>query len=389
MMQMISSGSGSQSKSSSCRGQSSMDFMRSAKIDINDNGNIRRLSHRLQRTERMLSSPTYHPYARSIRSPAPFESSNRVQSLHPSTPSSSTLNSSLSGSQEYDPRKSFSSNSSTSEDPFIQPINPRVRRIKRAETFTSSSLHSPMRSLKRAPSYGGSSRNSLDSVAMSVDYKAKDSDVTSSDEEEKLRSKKAKKARTQASSPTPTTPSVPFTPASSRPMTRSKTSSLKTPAPKPVKSTSTVIKPGKQPSTPSSKAASRLPRANLQRNSSIIGPELPNPQPNLAMPTSIRSPRTARPAASSKIVDTPTSIKTNSTGSVARSPPVSSPVGRSPSVQSPPKTLRRSKGTAPATRRAPARKISFGSLLPAAEEENDPEGGAGCGLGLGSAFQLR
>lgn len=344
------------------------------------------LSHRLQRTERMLTSPNVHPYARSVRSPPPFESS--IHSLN-SSASSATLNSAMSGSHDYDPRKSFSSMSSTSDDPFIQPIIPRVRRMKRAETFTSSSLYNPLRSLKRAPSYGDSARNSLDSNSMNVDYKAKDSDATSSDEEEKLRSKKAKKARTQASSPTPT---VPSTPASLKPPTRSKVAPSKLPMSKATKTPSTTSKPSSKPlsSSAMSKSTSKSKTTGHKRNSSLLGPELPNPQPTPVMPSSIHSPRPMK-LAGSKIVATPSTIN-----SMAMTPPVSSPVGKSPGVQTPPRSLqRRHKGTTTVTsgssaipRRGLARKIEFGSLMPTAEEENIPTNGGG-GLGLGSAFQLR
>ncbi|KAH7925813.1 hypothetical protein BV22DRAFT_402860 [Leucogyrophana mollusca] len=65
--------------------QSSMDFMLNAKLDrdLDHNDTIARLSHRLQKHERTLTS-SYHPYLR----PA------KHHSLAPSTPSSSTLNSS-------------------------------------------------------------------------------------------------------------------------------------------------------------------------------------------------------------------------------------------------------------------------------------------------------
>ncbi|KAI0078747.1 hypothetical protein K474DRAFT_1706147 [Panus rudis PR-1116 ss-1] len=347
--------------------QSSMDFMQTPKIDINDNSSLRRLSHRLQRTERMLATPSYHPYARSTT--PTFDSPSHTRSLNPSTPSSSTLNSSIDGCRPSHYRRSCSSTiSSSSDDPFIQPIVPRPRRLRRADTFTSSALCTPSRHLKRAPSFGTSSRNSRDSAAMSVDFSTKDSDVTSSDEEEKLRTKRAKKARTQAASP------IPHSQTSTQPSSAQRKKSSKTST---AKSTS-------QPSTSSKGSAAAAPskpskpRANVKRNPSILGPELPHPQP---------TPKSPAAAPRSPVKSTRPKVLTSPSSSGPTSPRDPSLLG-SP-VQTPPKTLRRTKGSVHPSRRAPARKISFGSILPATEEDNPAATGTGCGLGLGSAFQLQ
>ncbi|KAL4243813.1 hypothetical protein ABKN59_010712 [Abortiporus biennis] len=327
--------------------QSSMDFMQSDRLDIANNTNIRRLSRRLQKTDRLLTSPPLNRYAHSSRASSPAFGSSRTPSLNPSTPSSTTLNSTNSGSNRC-------------------PVDPRVQRLKRAETFSGSSPFLASRSLKRAPSFG-SSRNSLDSSVMSVDFSSKDSDVTS-DEEEKLRGQKAKKARTKASSPTPTSPpTTTISPLPSSPMKRASRSrpTNKSPSKNTFKGS---------PSIPTSKPTGPMKRkANLRRNPSIIGPELPNPQPNLPPPASNRSPH-YRSGFSS-----PSPKEGLHFASPALAPPAT------PSSPAAPKSLKRTKPSSMA-RRAPARKISFGSLLPVVD---DHRLGGGAGSGLGSAFQLQ
>ncbi|KAJ3479525.1 hypothetical protein NLI96_g8992 [Meripilus lineatus] len=368
--------------------QSSMDFMQTAKIDIKDNGNIRRcvhfslifpprspladgpesLSRRLQRTDRILTSPTYHPYALPSRpsSPAPFAFTKRgTPSLNPSTPSSTTLNSSISSSRSCRLQRSISSLSSASDQFSLSSVEHKMRRIKRAETFSVSEAFA--RPLKRAPSFSASSRGSMESVAMSIDFNARDSDVTS-DEEEKIRyRRKTKKARTKATSPPPTR--IPLTP--SKPG-RLSTPTNVTPSATPISKAT----PTNRDSRSSAVKASAKPRANLKRNPSILGPELPNPQPNLEPPASIRAAYSPYPKPF-KVVRSPSQVP-ESPYSLTNVPPTT------PQTQ-PTRTLKRTKASASLNRRAPARKISFGSLAPPVEE---PVVG-GAGLGLGSAFQLR
>jgi len=350
--------------------QSSMDFVETAKADIKDNTNIHRLSRRLQKTDRVLTSSAYHPYARYTRAPSPtFGSSNRkTPSLNPSTPSSTTLNSTISESRSCRLQRSVSSLSSSSDIYASSALNPRVQRIKRSETFSGSAPCSP-RSLKRAPSFGASSRNSMESVTMSID---RDSDVTS-DEEEKVRSKKAKKARTKAPSPTQLSPSFPLT--SPAKVVNRPTATAKTPSSRASKA---APYPATKPSKTSSVQSSTKPRMTLERNPSMLGPELPNPQPTLPLPATLRSTRNSGRQLP-KSPDLPRG-----------SPMCASPATRIPTLSSPQtpgtKSLKRTKASIPTSRRPPARKISFGSLAPSLEDQCISGGAA---LGLGSAFQLR
>ncbi|THH28325.1 hypothetical protein EUX98_g5870 [Antrodiella citrinella] len=341
--------------------QSSMDFMQAAKVDIKDNDYIRRLSRRLQRTDRILESP-FHPYAQHHHRP----SSPAYGSLRPSTPSSTTLNSTASSSRPFRMKRSMSSLSSSSD--ASRAPDPRVQRIIRSDSFAGSS-----RPLKRAPSFGASSRNSLESVAMSVDNISKDSDVTSSDEEEKMRSRKAKKARTKSSSPTPP-PETPFiSPAPRKVQQRSKTKV------KPATRTPPVASGSPTSATTSPEVASVRPtkrRANVRRNPSILGPELPNPQPNLEPPASVIPPYS--PPRSPSVAS-----GFNSPYNLTRIPTLSTGIPSTPS-SSTSRPLRRSKPSAPIPRLAPARIIAFGDIPPTSPEKP----GAGAGLGLGSAFQL-
>ncbi|KIP07635.1 hypothetical protein PHLGIDRAFT_35343 [Phlebiopsis gigantea 11061_1 CR5-6] len=337
--------------------QSSMDFMQSAKINVQDNSHLSRLSRRLQKTERVLTSPTYKLYGRSS-SP-----SRGHYSLNPSTPSSSTLNSGISDTGPSRIRRSMSSLSSASDQPIVV-----SRRMRRSETFTGSSLRTP--GIKRAPSFG-SSRNSLESAAMSIDFNAKNSDATSSDEEEKLRSQNAKRARRKAASPTPTAPPALPT-SSSRPATRSR-AIPKTPS-KPTSKIASNEKSTEQARTRTSKA-----KADVQRKPNMFGGELPNPQPNLELPAVSRLPRPSPRT----ILKTPASpavphIAPSSPCTPSSVPPMT------PSSQVVGKTSRRSRPTAPLPRASLGRKISFGNLL-SPQDENTR---GGLGSGLGSAFQL-
>ncbi|THG96234.1 hypothetical protein EW026_g5566 [Hermanssonia centrifuga] len=347
-----------------------MDFMQPAKPDLKDNSNIPRLSRRLQRAERILISQPYDRYAQS-------PSLRGTPSLNPSTPSSTTLNSDTPGSRPSRLlRRSISSLSNTSDQYQMPVINPSVQRLKRSDTFGGSTLYPT--GLKRAPSYGGSSRNSMESVAMSIDFNARDSDVTSSDEEEKLRSQKAKRARRKITSPTPTSPpmSSPMPISPVKPILRSKVVPM-TP--------SDAVK-GAQTGKSGKTMQTRLlkPKANLQRNPSILGPELPNPQPNLEPPATIRSSRTTRTPRT--LPDTPSRMSVSPPDNRSTVPASPYNLTHIPSISpQSSRTLRRSRAIAPLPRAPLARKISFGSLAAPVEQGR---AGSGTGLGLASAFQL-
>lgn len=249
-----------------------------------------------------------------------------------------------------------------------QPVPVTVRRIRRSDTFAASTLGP--HGLKRAPSFGNSSRNSLESVAMSIDFDAKNSDATSSDEEEQMRTRKAKRARRKASSP------VPMSPVASPKVNTTVRAAQRTKATP--KSAGSSANKCIQPST--EQPRSSRSKASLQRNPSMFGAELPAPQPNLDPPAVVRANQKTR-------------VVTQEAMLLPGSPSMHSPIPSSPYnlAHIPPmtphdrqsKTLRRSRPTAPLPRVSLSRKISFGNLAPTQEESS-----GAAGLGLGSAFQL-
>lgn len=386
--------------------RSSMDFIASAKLDPKDNDNLSRcvivaifvlcgetdqslssLSNRLQRTERIIPTSSYHPYqrphTRSQARPQPptdHPDSHPPRILNPSTPSSTTL---YSGSSSSDKtrfsrptklhRASTLSSTSSSSDQQMHPPDPRVQRIRRSDSFCGAPFDK-LQSLKRAPSFSASSVQSKNAASAAKQTKYANAQVgresispyPSSDEEEKIRSKKAKKPRvvaSKSSTPIPTAPSTPTTTTSPRPTTRTPKSKPKPTADKPADSDSKSSQSGSGSSTCKSgstvkKAAatngstapkhpsSTKPRANLQRNPSIFG--APLPQPQIQPPSTV----VAAPA-------------------VAPATPQT-------------KTLRRVKAR-PANF---ARRISFSSLVAPSEPQNgELDNRRGC-LELGSAFQL-
>jgi len=184
------------------------------------------------------------------------------------------------------------------------------------------------------------------------DSVSKEKDVVSSDEEEKLRSKKAKRAR-RRSPPTSPTP-LPVETASKPVRKTANKPPSETPVKQPPRTRATSQRDPPKKNDAGTLKGTAKPRANLQRNPSILGGELLNPQPHL-------SPATHRMSISSE--------------ESARNSP-ESPVAY--------KSLRRVKATSFA--RPMARRISFNNLVTAQEENCEPYG---AGLGLGSAFQLR
>ncbi|KAJ8072358.1 hypothetical protein PM082_015917 [Marasmius tenuissimus] len=413
--------------------QSSMDFMNTEDRKLTNNDSITRLSTRLQRTENSLPATTYHPYTRSRaraltqshqngmnrRSSSPPRPEHVPSLINPSTPSSSTLNSlssiSTSAARPRLSRRSVSSftsdvsmlsGSSIGEAPLnnLLPsavagaVDPRMQRVRRSESFcgpshqlnsfsssardgfASSVTPPPTRqTFKRAPSYGMLAQEARDREKekkasgiyhLEARERMNASPCPSSDEEEKIRDKRAKKAR------------VPGAKASKRLVAQEKEAApVETPkklkkvsskaagcadkASKKKSSTSPSTIPESGPS--SSVMGSRPPqRMNLERNPSMFGAELPHLH---------------IPAAS------PSNHRTSSSRSVARSPSTPTRSSRTPdTVPTDPqlkgRTLRRVK------RLAPGRKISFGSLVPPAGEDLIEEDSEDNSKLLGSAFQL-
>ncbi|KAK7050874.1 hypothetical protein VNI00_004986 [Paramarasmius palmivorus] len=403
--------------------QSSMDFMNTDDRKINGSDSITRLSSRLQRAENIVPNNSYHPYTRSRaraqtqsqaqarqshmnrQSPSPPRSGHVPSLISPSTPSSSTLSSlsSLSTSAAR-PRvlrraassltssdASMYSRSSIAEEPpnllpsaVPGPIDARVQRIRRSESFCAPSpntsftspdgfpfpivpSHTPpptRQTFKRAPSYGALAQEARDKekerrnsgvYQHHTREQMNSSPIPSSDEEEKARDKKAKKAR------------VPSSKSSKAKLLVSDTTPKETPKkPKKEKPTVCTDKSAKKKAShtqseasPSASMGVRPLRMNLERNPSIFGAELPH----LHIPSSASSHSTAPvpPGTPSQRVGTPSAMPTDPQRKV--------------------KTLRRVK------RLAPSRKISFGSLVPTSEDAA-MEDGDDAGNALGSAFQL-
>ncbi|KAF9000684.1 hypothetical protein BDQ17DRAFT_1391226 [Cyathus striatus] len=385
--------------------QSSMDFMNAIGADVKNNKNITKLSDRLQHAERLLSSPAYHPYSRTRpqvqrRSSSPPRNSQVPSLINPSTPSSSTLNtiSSLS-SRKRVYRSSLSATSVSSAGASLP--DPRIQRVRLSDPLCNvvppvpppKDVLSPVaRGVKRAPSFGALAQDKKESA-----HTRDNSTVScpSSDEEEKLRSQNAKKARTKPrmTTPPPSSPSVGTSPPSSP-------GELQSPPPikeksKPKKKS--VSKEGGLMSSKSSatsksnmikegdnkhflKPRENTTKMNLQRNPSIFGAELPQLQSPPSSPvqkTRFPPPVVLSPAASIALAASP-AMSLSPPDSVASGPPPTQKV----------KTLRRVR------RLAPARRISFGSLVvPSDGADGDHEGddeaavtsGRNC---LGSAFQL-
>ncbi|KAF5359760.1 hypothetical protein D9756_003249 [Leucocoprinus leucothites] len=410
--------------------QSSMDFILNTEgTDIKNNEHLARLSSRLQRAERQVA---HHPYHRSTRSnhctsPPP---STAVPSLTtPSTPSSSTLNTLSSFStQRRNLRRTISSVSSSSlsiissSSDGILP-NPRVQRLMQDDGFTpSKDAHSTSKTgVKRAPSFGAlaqeARRGYLAQPPDNTHSHKNSGTCPSSDEEERIRTKHVKKARKLSSpscntaTPPPDSP-APTTPSSSPIVTRRGTSKTKDLSLKLSKSpkdsrgenkerSSKVKKENLQSLGKGSKAkpsTKPLPM-NLQRNPSMLGPELPllsnaplSPAPitSTRVPPSPRSPsptRSAPRALPSALRPAFSPSPTASPTPLNKAPLLNPPVDLNASpINSQGKTLRRVR------RLAPARRISFSSLVPPGDEadadgEGDGEEKSGR-IELGSAFQL-
>ncbi|RXW21773.1 hypothetical protein EST38_g4100 [Candolleomyces aberdarensis] len=400
--------------------QSSMDFLDSAGTDLKKNDNIAR---RLQRSDRAFPNPGYHPYSRRNahahrRSSSPPPLTKVPSLISPSTQSSDTLDSF--DSFDTDPgakRRSLSSLSSMSVISMgssgIAIPDPRVQRIRRSESVSMGAplpppkdRTKPSSGLKRAPSYGAMAQETRrEHIATKVGHVRRDSgSYPSSDEEEKQRTKQAKKQRTKTPESPAARPSVSPSSKSPSSKTKAKNAALDTPPPLPekdrtyVRSRTKVVSPAKPqdenvqvPASPikMKKVAQvegakrkhserRAAPMSLQRNPSMFGPELPQLPVSSAQNVPL-SPVRPRGGLASAAKVTPPSPAPAPLSPLILSPSMhivpTSPMSPSPKT----KTLRRVK------RIAPARRISFGSLIGDEDGQRpDPEQRS-C---LGSAFQL-
>ncbi|KZT22063.1 hypothetical protein NEOLEDRAFT_1181269 [Neolentinus lepideus HHB14362 ss-1] len=354
--------------------QSSMDFIQTDKHDLGSSERIARyalssytltvrsqvlpsLSRRLQKTDRMIANPAYHPYSRPSTPSSQSSVSENAPSLLPSALPQR-------GSRPEPLRRAYSGAYQPPDLNESPAPNSRVSRLRRSESFVSHAA-SP-RPFKRAPSFSSSSDTSRMSVVESV----KGNNAPSSDEEEKARSKQAKKPRTKAGSPTPVRISVALSNYSSRSSDTKKddsdysSNSLSSSSTK-VSVSGTQAASPTSPNIPGSTATKR-PRQNVQRNPSILGGLLPG------------------------IVEQEPVSKTGSRGSLP-----GSTVPRTTKLI-PPRTLRRVKRTDLRSGILPSlsRKISFGSLTAPRDDDdgNYPSTGSlestGSGSGLGEPFEL-
>lgn len=304
-------------------------------------------------------------------------------------------------------------------------LDPRVQRVRRSDSFSSvapapppkDSFPSSSIGIKRAPSYGALVQGAKQEYTVNHEglthVRKLSGSYPSSDEEEKIRTTRAKKMKIKKSavdSVVPTTLHVDSPPPSSTPSSpRGSDTMPSTPAAKaPALPAKDRVSPKAKPmnvaagreersKTPKSPTLSNRPTngtnigkakdkkepkplaMNLQRNPSMLGPELPHLR------------KTAKHISTSPVYGgtvTP-KMRSPSPAVLATPPPVITAIQVLDVHQSPTppkiKTLRRVR------RLAPARRISFGSLTPGDEADGEGEaGGDRCGLSgcLGSAFQL-
>ena len=311
--------------------------------------------------------------------------------------------------------------------------DPRLQRVRRSDSLYSGPPapppkdHLPTSGFKRAPSYGALAQEAKQERKSERKHvRQLSGSYPSSDEEEKARTRRAKKMKTKTSASTPSAISSPPSSAPPSPMIATAPSSpvairSKPPAPpakdkispkmksrtvtpyaeanapkspklssdikksaehkRSTSTSSTKSDGGKTGKTENNKAHPKHPSTrapmNLQRNPSMFGPELPHlNNTNTSFPK-LRSP-------SPVVRDLSPAYEL---GSPPASPLMASPVLSSPTSPKI-KTLRRVR------RLAPARRISFGSLVAPGDEADAEVRGldlSGCGkasLGLGSAFQL-
>ncbi|TFK45859.1 hypothetical protein OE88DRAFT_1812332 [Heliocybe sulcata] len=338
--------------------QSSMDFIQMDKQDVRSNESITRLSSRLQKTDRMIDNPAYHPYSRLSTTSSQSSVSENAPGLLPSALSQR-------GSRPEPLRRSYSAAYQPSDLNEPPAPNNRVSSLRRTESCVShTSITS--RTFKRAPSFSGSS----DSSRMSVVESVKDHNAPSSDEEEKARAKQAKKPKTKAESPAPVRIAVALSNYFSRASDTMKGDSDN--SSNTVSSSSTKVSFAGTPSASPTSAkfpgstATKRPRQNVQRNPSILGGLLPG------------------------VAEHESDRKADHRGSLPGS------TAPRPTKLIPPRTIRRVKRTEFRSGTLPglSRKISFGSLSTPREDDegNYPSTGSfestGSGSGLGEAFEL-
>ncbi|KAK7033240.1 hypothetical protein R3P38DRAFT_3313286 [Favolaschia claudopus] len=355
--------------------QSSMDFLDTS--DPLDNDTISRLSTRLQKADRFIPNASSQSYSRSQtqrRSSSPPRPTQVPALIRESTPSSSTLSSTLAsispatGPHPRLRRSASITSSSTSNSRMslssggLPPIaaDPRVQRVRRSESFCGPAMPPARHPVKRAPSYGALAQEARDKMPgddISVP-------CASSDEEEKIRTRRAKKARVR--SPSTTAPPLSPSPAPSSPS--SATQSPTTTRPTPKATSRETSKPAKRtarksaspkasdPQADATKLGRERPRMNIKRNPSMFGaelPQLPSPVPETPAPAPL----------------------------VLAAAPLLAPQQSTEKVR----TLRRVR------RLPPARRISFGSLIAPVGEDGHEADMEECEEehSLGSAFQLR
>ncbi|KAF8899928.1 hypothetical protein CPB84DRAFT_1680801, partial [Gymnopilus junonius] len=431
--------------------QSSMDFIKPSPAELKDNANIARLSNRLQRSDRIFPNPSYHPYSRiprpQARSSSPSNSSDIPPLVNPATPSSSTLNSfsSLSSAPRLQRSVStmssgtlFSSNGSSDG----MPLDTLPQRLGRSDSFSSGAPPAPppkdlppqRAGYKRAPSYGALAQEARDEAKATdrVHERKLSGSYPSSDEEEKARTTRAKKIKTKIGAPavsspvaseppsseppsparqgSDTTPSSPIVPIAKAPVPPAKDKmmspkSKSAPEHGKVKSSPKALKSTKADKDKDSSSRPRPAPMNLQRNPSMFGAELPHLRNNntggLDLPlapssTFIPAPIVTKarlPSLShshSRVAPVP-ALTPSMDVDMSSSPP---PLSPAPSLSPSSPTTQRVRTLRRVRRLAPARRISFSSLVaPGDEADADGEGemtlssgnGKGC---LGSAFQL-
>jgi transcription factor SPN1 len=355
--------------------QSSMDFLDTS--DPQDNDTINRLSTRLQKADRFIPNASSHPYSRSHiqrRSSSPPRPSH-VPSLISGSSSSTLASLSTAGSHPHLRRSASTISSSTTSNSRMSlssagglpPIaaDPRVQRVRRSESFCGPSMPS-RQPVKRAPSYGALAQEARDKMPeddLAAPY-------PSSDEEEKIRTRRAKKARTASTgspplspSPAPSSPSsATQSPDSSRRMPKAASPEAAGPSKRTTKKKASVKASESQSGVadlPTKLGRERPKGMNAKRNPSMFGAELPR------LASSVQQPETL-------VATPPPSLS---------AAPLLAPHQATEKVR----TLRRVR------RLPPARRISFGSLIPPVGEDGHEADMEECeeDRGLGSAFQLR
>ncbi|KAF8623688.1 hypothetical protein AX17_007386 [Amanita inopinata Kibby_2008] len=418
--------------------QNSMDFMNAAESHLNNEENITRLSSRLQHTDKPVPT-SYSPYTRKSR-PQPFADrrasplpANVTPLINPSTPSSSTLTSliSLAPARSGYSRQSLSSLSTASSmsiNSGASLSHPCIQRVKSTEANLppmppSKDTKLPKLGNKRAPSFGVLAQGiKCDREATTGFHQRRDSTTSScpsSDEEEKIRSAHIKKQRTRVhnlptsthdsaspgGTPPPTSPPVsspanqanivPSTPVLQRShiqnigsINTKKTTAVLVDASHSVIDENGVLKHARDLNS----VNKGIPM-NLQRNPSILGPELPRLPPSAPEQDSLPTSQKQKPTQSilTRLATPIASLSVRLGSPLSPSPLLHSPAQASPNSNQ----IHRIRTLRRVRRLAPGRRISFGSLV-ASGINDDVDGnvintsaeGGDKRICLGSAFQM-